>query len=36
VSARLNARGMGITVEQVEQIFIQYDLQAEKKTVDPP
>lgn len=36
VSARLNARGMGITVEQVEQIFTQYDLQAEKKTVDRP
>ena len=36
VLARLNARGMGITVEQVEQVFAQYDLQAEKKTVDPP
>ncbi len=36
VSARLNARGMPITVEQVEQIFIQYDLQTEKKTAERP
>jgi hypothetical protein len=36
VSARLNARGMAITVKQVEHIFTQYDLQAGKKTVDQP
>ena len=35
VSGRLNARGMAITVKQVEHIFTQYDLQAEKKTADP-
>ncbi len=36
VSARLNVRGMAITVKQVGQIFALYDLQAEKKTVDRP
>ena len=36
VSARLNVRGMAITVKQVEQVFTQYDLQAEKKTVHRP
>jgi len=33
VSARLNAQGITITVDQVEQIFSQYGLKAEKKTV---
>jgi len=36
VSARLNAQGITITVDQVEQIFSQYGLKAEKKTVDQP
>jgi len=36
VSARLTAQGMAITVDKVEQIFSQYDLKAEKKTVDQP
>jgi hypothetical protein len=36
VSARLNVRGMAITVEHVEQIFTQYDIHPEKKTVDLP
>ena len=36
VSARLTAQGMAITVDKVEQIFSQYHLKAEKKTVDQP
>jgi len=36
VSARLTAQGMAITADKVEQIFSQYNLQAEKKTVDQP
>ncbi len=36
VSARLNAQGMTITVDHVEQIFSQYGLEAEKKTADQP
>jgi len=36
VSARLNAQGITITVDQVEQIFSQYGLKAEKKTVAQP
>ncbi len=36
VSARLIAQGMAITADKVEQIFSQYNLQAEKKTVDQP
>jgi hypothetical protein len=36
VSARLNAQGMTITVDHVEQIFSQYGLDAEKKTADQP
>jgi hypothetical protein len=36
VSARLTAQGMVITADKVEQIFSQYNLQAEKKTVDQP
>ncbi len=36
VSARLNARGMAVTVLQVEQILSQYDLQAGKKMVARP
>ena len=36
VSARLNAQGMSITVDHVEQIFSQYGLQAGKKTADQP
>jgi hypothetical protein len=36
VSARLTAQGMAISVDKVEQIFFQYDLKAEKKTVDQP
>ena len=36
VSARLTAQGMSVTVDQVEQIFSQYDLNTEKKTESPP
>ena len=36
VSARLNAQGMSITVDHVEQIFSQYGLEAGKKTADQP
>jgi hypothetical protein len=36
VSARLSARGMIITVDQVKQIFSQYGLEAEKKMVEQP
>jgi hypothetical protein len=36
VSARLTAQGMAITADKVEQIFSQYNLQAEKKTVGQP
>ncbi len=36
VSARLTAQGMAIPVDKVEQIFSQYHLKAEKKTVDQP
>ena len=36
VAARLNAQGMTISVEQVEQIFSQYSLEAEKKTGEQP
>jgi hypothetical protein len=36
VSARLAAQGIAITADKVEQIFSQYGLQAEKKTVDQP
>ena len=36
VSARLNAQGMRISVDQVEQIFSQYGLDAEKKTGEQP
>ena len=36
VSARLNAQGMSVTVDHVEQIFSQYGLEAEKKTADQP
>jgi hypothetical protein len=36
VSARLSAQGMVITVDKVEQIYSQYSLRAEKKTVDQP
>jgi len=36
VSARLNAQGMRISVDQVEQIFSQYGLDAEKKTGAQP
>ncbi len=36
VSARLTAQGMAITVDKVKQIFSQYGLKAEKKTVDQP
>jgi hypothetical protein len=32
VAARLNAQGMTISVGQVQQIFSQYGLEAEKKT----
>jgi hypothetical protein len=34
VSARLEAQGMTISVDQVEQVFIQYGLEAEKKTAE--
>jgi len=36
VCARLNAQGVRISVDQVEQIFSQYGLEAEKKTGAPP
>jgi hypothetical protein len=36
VAARLNAQGMTIRVDQVEQIFSQYGLEAEKKTGEQP
>jgi hypothetical protein len=36
VAARLNAQGMTISVDQVEQIFSQYGLDAEKKTGEQP
>jgi hypothetical protein len=36
VSARLTAQGMAITVDKVEQIYSQYSLKAEKKTVEQP
>ncbi len=36
VAARLSAQGMVITVDQVEQIFSQYSLKAEKKTAEQP
>jgi hypothetical protein len=36
VAARLSAQGIVITVEQVEQIFFQHGLKAEKKTAEQP
>ena len=36
VAARLTAQAMSITVDQVEQIFSQYGLKAEKKTAEQP
>jgi len=36
VAARLTAQSMPITVVQVEQIFDEYDLSAEKKTAEQP
>jgi hypothetical protein len=36
VAARLNAQGMTISVDEVEQIFSQYGLDAEKKTGEQP
>jgi hypothetical protein len=36
VSTRLTAQGMSISVDQVEQIYSQYGLKAEKKTADRP
>jgi hypothetical protein len=36
VAARLNSQGMTISVDEVEQIFSQYDLDAEKKTGEQP
>src|SRR5210317_320849 len=36
VVARLNAQGMTISVDEVEQIFSQYGLDAEKKTGEQP
>jgi len=36
VAARLTAQSMPITVDQVEQIFDEYDLSAEKKTAEQP
>lgn len=36
VAARLTAQSMPITVDQVEQIFDEYDLSAEKKTAAQP
>ncbi len=36
VSARLSLTGMRVTVDQVEQIYDQYDLNVKKKTVEQP
>ena len=36
VAARLTAQSIPITVDQVEQIFDEYDLSAEKKTAEQP
>jgi hypothetical protein len=36
VTARLNSQGMTISVDEVEQIFSQYGLDAEKKTGEQP
>lgn len=36
VATRLRAQGMVISVDQVEQIFSQYSLKAEKKTAEQP
>ncbi len=36
VAARLSAQGVVITVDQVEQIFSQYGLKAEKKMAEQP
>ena len=36
VAARLNSQGMTISVDEVEQIFSQYGLDAEKKTGEQP
>jgi hypothetical protein len=36
VAARLTAQAMPVTVDQVEQIFAQYGLKAEKKTAEQP
>jgi len=36
VAARLSAQGMAISVDQVEQIYSQHDLKAEKKTAEQP
>lgn len=36
VAARLSVRGLAVTATEVEQIFAQYGLQAEKKTAEPP
>lgn len=36
VAARLSAQAMPLTVDQVEQIFSQYGLKAEKKTAEQP
>ena len=36
VAARLSVRGLAVTATEVEQIYSQYGLQAEKKTAEPP
>jgi hypothetical protein len=36
VAARLAARGMSVTAEQVEQVYAQHGLEAGKKTAEPP
>jgi hypothetical protein len=36
VAARLNAQGMPISVDEVQQVFSQYGLEAEKKTAEQP
>lgn len=36
VVARLSVRGLAVTATEVEQIFAQYELQAGKKTAEPP
>ncbi len=36
VAERLAARAISVTAEQVEQVYAQHELEAEKKTAEPP